>query len=238
MNKTLWMQQEEPTCVVLCGGKGSRLLPLSLHKQKAMIEICNKPILGYLVDYWCQFTSNFLFVVKYKKEGIMDYVKTLSINARFTEPFELCGIANGISYVKEMVTNSFIVVLGDCVCKGEFDFPHQMECGVGVWRAKESEDIKRSYSVQIKNGLLDGVVEKPEAISNDLCGMGFYFFNKKVFKYIDQAKPSTLRNEIEITDVIQNMIEAGESVSPIMFNGEYINVTYTKDIERVENMLK
>lgn len=70
------------------------------------------------------------------------------------------------------------------------------------------------------------------------CGMGFYFFDRKVFDYIEKAVPSPLRNEIEITDVIQNMIDAGEKISPIFFKGDYLNITYTEDLKKAREILR
>lgn len=237
-HKKLPWPNKKINCVILCGGCGSRFLPLSLIKQKGMVEINNKPILGYIIDYWKKFTDNFVFVVKYKKQGIIDYVRSLPVNHQFVEPEELRGIANGISYVKDYVTDSFVVVLGDCICKGQFCFPPNMEQGVGIWKTSNADDIKLSYSVQILNGHVTQVVEKPQEVTNNLCGMGFYFFNRRVFDYIQQTKPSTLRNEIEITDVIQNIINAGERIAPVFFKGKYINITYTKDLKRAKEILK
>ncbi|MEK7733794.1 MAG: NTP transferase domain-containing protein [Planctomycetota bacterium] len=84
------------SCVILCGGKGSRAYPLTLEKQKAMITVYGKPILQYIIDYWSPFASHFIFVVKYKKEEIIQYVSALSIDASFAEPKELRGIASGL----------------------------------------------------------------------------------------------------------------------------------------------
>jgi dTDP-glucose pyrophosphorylase len=66
--------------------------------------------------------------------------------------------------------------------------------------------------------------------------MGVYFFDKRVFDYIRKTPPSALRSEVEITDVIQNMIDAGERIAPVWFKGKYINVTYPEDIRKAEEV--
>jgi len=222
-------------CVVLCAGKGTRLNEPEL--PKSMVLIKDKPILHYIVDYWKSFTNNFIFVVGYKKEKIIEYVKNLDINYEFIEQKELKGIGYAVSLVENYVNEKFIVVLGDCLCKGKFNFPKNMEQGIGVWETNNVEDIKRSYSVEIENDKVIKVVEKPKVIVNNLCGMGFYFFDKIVFKYIKITPPSTIRNEIEITDVIQKMIEGGEIIKPVFFNGFYINITFKDDILLTEKNL-
>jgi len=61
---------------------------------------------------------------------------------------------------------------------------------------------------------------------------------EKVFDYIKITDPSELRNEIEITDVIQKMIKNGEKIKPLFLKGNYLNVTYPDDIEIAENIFK
>lgn len=224
--------KEDLKCVVLCAGKGLRLNEPDL--PKSMILIKNKPILYYIIDYWKNITDKFIFVVGYKKEKIIEYVKTLNIKSEFVEQKELKGIGHAVSLVEDYVNKKFIVVLGDCLCKGNFIFPKNMKQGIGVWKTDNPEDIKKSYSVEIKNKKVIKVVEKPKHIINNLCGMGFYFFDRVVFDYIKTTPPSPLRNEIEITDVIQKMIDGGEFISPVIFEGFYININFREDIDICE----
>ncbi|MFZ2956937.1 MAG: nucleotidyltransferase family protein [Candidatus Ozemobacteraceae bacterium] len=230
---------EDTTLVVLCGGSGTRLWPLTLEKQKAMLPVSGVPLIRHIVDFWLPFCRNAIYVVKHGKEELTAYLETLPLDARFVEPRELRGIANGLSYVRPFVRKHFIVVLGDCLCRGVFAFPPAFALGVGVKAQAPLKDIQHSYSVEIASdtGLLSRVVEKPKNPPNDLCGLGFYFFDMRVFSYIENTHPSALRNEIEITDVIENMIRGGEPVSPVPFSGRYVNVTYPDDLEIAADIL-
>lgn len=227
--KSNWFSQKIK-CVILAGGKGTRLLPESLDKQKAMIEVSGKPILGHIIDYWSQFTDDFIFVVKFKKETIIDYVKTLSIKASFVEPESLRGIADGVLQVESLIDDRFIVVLGDCVCQGQFNFPKDFDQGIGVYQTSDEGKIRKSYSVEVKDERVIKVVEKPQVLVNNLCGMGYYFFNRQVFDFIKKTPASDLRHEVEITDVIQRMIDEGKNISPIYFEGKYKNINTAADL--------
>lgn len=233
----MWPKPSDLKCVVLCAGSGSRASPLSKEMPKVMIPINNRPILYYVIDYWKEYTDNLIFVVKYKKELIVEYVSAQPIDSQFVEQRELRGIADAVLCAKDLVGEHFIVVLGDCVCQGQFDFPQDMEQGIGVWQTANTKDIKQSYSVATKNGLVSEVIEKPKEIFNNLCGMGFYFFDRRIFDHIKLTKPSELRNEIEITDVIQNMILAGERISPVFLKGSYLNITFPQDIKKALGIL-
>jgi len=235
-----WFAGESPPCVVLCGGRGSRLLPLSLTRQKSMIEVAGYPILWHIVRYWSAFTDRFIFVVKHRKEDILGYVPGLGIQCEFAEPKTLAGIADAIQTVEDLVGDRFMVVLGDCLCAGHFAFPRHFEQGVGVCMATP-KDVLGSYSVETVTGSMEGsiqrVVEKPKTAPNPLCGMGYYFFYRKVFRYIAESRPSSLRNEKEITDVIQAMIDAGELVKAIPFQGTYVNITHPLDLQKARAFL-
>lgn len=233
----MWINSPDLKCVILCAGSGSRLHPLSAEIPKAMILLNNQPIIQYVIDYWKQYTNDFIFIVKHQKEHIIEFAQQLPISSQFVEQKELRGIADAVLHAKDLVSEYFAVVLGDCVCHGQFNFPENMEQGIGVWETSNSHDITQSYAVKIEDNLVSEVIEKPQTIINNLCGMGFYFFSQRVFDYIPLTKPSKLRNEIEITDVIENMILAGEKISPVFFNGSYLNITFPEDLNKALNLL-
>jgi len=168
---------------------------------------------------------------------VYNYVSQLPIKFKFIEEKEPKGIANALYLAKDYCSDNFIFVLGDCICSGGFKFPDNFSQGVGIWKTQYEEDILRSYSIQLKDNFIFSVKEKPDKVINDLCGMGFYFFNKSVFAHIKKTMPSERTGKVEITDVIQNMIDDGLKISPIFFNGDYLNVTYPKDLKKAEDLL-
>ncbi len=222
---------DDSKCVVLCAGKGMRLRPHSETIPKVLLPVNGEPILSHVVDYWSKYTDDFVFVVGYEKEKVIDFAQKLPVKTEFVEQKELNGIADALTYIEDLVNDKFLVVLGDCYMDGEFEIPEGIQQGIGVIKAKDEDEIKQNYSVQIKGDAVDKVVEKPSHIVNDLCGMGLYLFQKKVFDYIPMTPPSDLDNNVEITDVIQTMADHGEEIKPLHFDGEYINVNTPRDLE-------
>ncbi len=149
------------------------------------------------------------------------------------------GIADAILKVEPLIEDEkFVVALGDCIQVGEWVEPQgPTELGVGIWETSDTRAIRSSYSVEIKDGYVSKVVEKPQELVNNYCGMGTYFFDRRVFNYIRKTPKSSLRNEVEITDTIQLMVASGERISPVFFKGNYLNVTYPEDIARAEELL-
>lgn len=239
----MWLKgdfnKQAKTVVILCAGEGHRLEELGRQIPKAMAKIKDKPIINYVIDFWSPFAKRFIFVVGYKREQIIDFVGSLGLiqEAIFVEQDKPRGIAHALSCARDKINDDFILVLGDCLCKGNFLFPDSFSQGVGAWETENQDYIKQSYSIKAKDNLILRVVEKPKEIKNNLCGMGHYFFNKIIFDYIQKTPASDLRNEVEITDVIQAMIDAGERISPLYFRGEYLNVTSVGDVAIAEKIL-
>ena len=153
-------------CVVTCGGKGSRLWPLTLEKQKSILEIGGKPIIGYVIDFWRQFVADFIFIIGHGAGEVVDFVKKQPIRLKFVNNEE--GLAKAVLAVEPLVADKFVLVLGDCLVNGEFVFPGGFERGVGVFCTADAGTIKRSYSIEVENDKIKNVVEKQTEIINDL----------------------------------------------------------------------
>lgn len=232
-----FFKDENLTCIIPCGGMGSRLGDIYQDQQKSMIIIGKKPLLGHIIDYWKRFTDNFIFITSYKNNDVKDYVDKLQINSKIIIEEKPEGIANALYLAKDYVKGNFILALGDCVQSGSFVFPEQFSQGIGVWRTADKENIKKNYSVELKENTISNIEEKPENPGNDLCGMGTYFLNKSVFDYIPKTKKSEITGNVEITDVIRLMIDNGIKISPVFFEGGYLNVTYQADLDKARKIM-
>jgi len=111
--------------------------------------------------------------------------------------------------------------------------------GVGVWETENKNDIRNSYSVRLTGNFVSRVKEKPKRIYSRLCGQGFYFFDKRIFNYIKKVLLSKLMNgvELNLTDVIQKMIDGKEKISPIVFRGDYININTEDELNRARKIV-
>lgn len=220
-------------CVILAAGKGTRL---GGETPKVLVLIHGRPLLEYVVDMWRSSVDGFIFILGYKWEVVSRQIPTDSI---FVIQESQKGIADAILKAEGALSgDKFVVQLGDCIQKGKWLMPnYPIGLGIGVWQTENLEEIKRNYLVEIKDGYVSKVVEKPNKLTSNYCGMGTYFLDRRIFDYIRKTPVSQLRSEVEITDTIQIMINSGEKVTPVFFEGEYLNVTYPEDIKKAEEIL-
>ncbi len=224
--------------LVLSGGKGTRLRPLTFTCAKQLIPVANKPILGYVLDQ--------VAATKIKKVGIItahetgqfveDYVKdgsSWNLNACYI-PQEPLGLAHAVKTAKKFLgQDSFVMCLGDNVTgQGLESFVKKFknEHLDALIILKEVENPSAFGIAQLDaNGNIVRLVEKPKTPIGNLAIIGTYLFSNKVHAAIEQIKPSW-RGELEITDAIQEMINMGFKVKAEILNSWWLDTGKKDDI--------
>ncbi|MCP4764523.1 MAG: nucleotidyltransferase family protein [archaeon] len=236
--------------IIPCAGKGTRLRPYTEETPKALIPLGGEPLLNRILDKALMLgVVEIIIIVNWMKEKIInsfgDNYKDIPI--RYVVQEELHGLAHAIGKAEEFIDDNFIVLLGDEIYKEtnhkdlkNFIEKNKPDCICGIMAEENEEIIKGNYTVKF-NGepkIISEIIEKPKEVFNHFIGIGTWYFNKKVFKYIKKTPPSNLRNEIELANVIQNMINAGETAMAFLFNGSYINVNRFEDLKQIKKLLK
>jgi dTDP-glucose pyrophosphorylase len=204
---------------------------------KPLLMVGGKSILSHIVYFWlAQGVSKFIFVVGYRKELVIEHIGKLNLSDyKIVFQDEQKGIANAIMQVKNHVFDKFIVALGDCLHIGVFEYPKYMDQGYGILDNYYKNAQSQGCNVIVVNNEIVAVYEKPPM---DYAGIGTYFFDHRVFNYIQNTKPNKERNEIDIADVMTNMVKDGQHIKAVPFRGRFTNCTYPGDIELAKELIK
>jgi len=225
--------------VILHGGRGSRLRPLTHTGPKQLIPIANKPMSQYaLEDLRESAVRNIAIIlgdVGYEK--VIEYYgdgAKFNVKVTFIHQGEPKGIAHAVGLAREFVGDEpFVVYLGDNLLKdGIKDL---------VKDFANSEAAAQILLSHVRNPQLFGVaeldgkgrvvrlVEKPKVPPTDLALVGVYMFRRPVFDVIDRLKPSW-RGELEITEAIQGLLDMGLTVRSHVVSGWWKDTGRTEDI--------
>lgn len=214
------------TAVILAAGRGTRMKQHTDNLTKAMLPITDindgvsKPTLHVIVDRCKAHDINdFIFVVGYRKQDIIDYFQTEyknSINAVFVEQTNITGgTADAVRCVEPYIrfNESFILIYGDVVPSLETVEMLKKYCHIKqpVMAVRTVPDPER-YGVVKCNG--DNVVEILEKCQNpptNLINAGLYVLNYLIFKYITLT-PLSARGEYELTTSLQLFINDGATL--------------------------
>jgi len=232
--------------IILHGGAGTRLRPLTFAGPKQLIPVANKPISQYVLEDLRDSGVKDIAIVLgnvYPEKVVNYYSDGAKFGVKITYIYqgEPKGIAHAIGLCKDFVDrDEFIVYLGDNLFqngirkylqefqRGDYD------CYIIL---KEVEDPSRFGVAKFDdNRRLVDVVEKPKQPPSNYAITGAYFFKPVVFDMIKQLKPSW-RGEYEITDAIRLMIQNGYKVGYGIYEGWWFDTGKKDDILFVNSII-
>ena len=202
--------------IILAGGKGTRLYPLTAVTNKHLVPIGNIPMIEYPLFTLNQLNVDSISVVTGGEhfQDIAKYLGTLHKDLAFSYHFqsEAGGIAQALSLTEQFVRNGKIaVILGDNIFENDFteEVKKFEESNLGAMIfLKKVNDPSRFGVAEIKDGKIISLEEKPKEPKSNLAVTGLYFYDKTIFDKIKQLKPSA-RGELEITDVNNLYLKEG-----------------------------
>lgn len=189
--------------VVIAGGLGTRLRPLTLRRPKALIPLLNRPQILHVLDHLPPDCDRVILAVNYMYERVRNFFEALDTDVEVVvvnEP-EPLGTGGAIKNVEEHVAGTFAVANGDVI--DEIDFgalakAHRESRGVGTIAVTPVDDPTAFGVVALDGDRVTRFVEKPqegEAPSN-LINAGRYVFEPEVFDFIEAGRAVSLEREV------------------------------------------
>jgi glucose-1-phosphate thymidylyltransferase len=226
--------------IILHGGAGTRLRPITHTGPKQLIPIGNKPMSQYTLEY---LTNSGIYDIAIilgdiYPEKVKEYYgdgSKFNCNITYINQGKPLGIAHAIYLVKDFVKNDkFVVVLGDnLIGEGIEKFTKKFEQSnydAYLLLSETSHPWDFGVAKFSEDGKLIGLIEKPKNPPSNLAITGIYYFNGKIFEHIKNLKPSW-RGELEITEAIQSLMDSGGKIGYDIIKG------WWKDTGTVEDIL-
>jgi glucose-1-phosphate thymidylyltransferase len=225
--------------LILSGGKGTRLRPLTYTSAKQLVPVANKPVLFYGIEAIAAAGIREIGIVVGETQAeiraaVGDGARW-GVRVEYIEQDAPRGLAHAVKISEPFIGREpFVMYLGDNLLnKGIAPFVQEFE------REKPAAQIllarvpdPQMFGVaELRDGRVVRLVEKPKEHIGDLALVGVYMFGPEVFESVNRIRPS-FRNELEITDAIQDLIDRGLTVRPHIVDG------WWKDTGKLEDMLE
>ena len=226
--------------LILSGGKGTRLRPLTYTSAKQLVPVANKPVLFYGIEAIAAAGIRDIGIVVGDTQA--EIRAAVGDGSRWGVRVDLhrtgCAARPGARRQDQPSRSSasepFVMYLGDNLLEQGH---HAVRRGVraraagGADPAAPVPDPQMFGVAELRDGQVVRLVEKPKEPIGDLALVGVYMFGPEVFESVNRIKPS-FRNELEITDAIQDLIDRGLTVRPHIVEG------WWKDTGKLEDMLE
>ena len=225
--------------LILSGGKGTRLRPLTYTRAKQLVPVANKPVLFYGIEALVEAGIRSIGVVV---GDTADEIRAAvgdgspwGIDVTYIEQDAPRGLAHAVLISQDFIKDDpFVVYLGDNLLnKSIRPFVQQFvkERPAAQILLAHVPDPQMFGVAELDGNRVIRLVEKPAKPKSDLALVGVYMFGSEIFDSVQQIKPS-FRNELEITDAIQHLIDKGLIVTPHIVDG------WWKDTGKLEDILE
>ncbi len=224
--------------IMMAGGKGTRLRPLTLVRPKPMIPLVNKPIIEYTVNKLKKSGFNdIIMTLNYMSTNIKNYFKDgseLGIDIRYSVEKWPLGTGGSVKKAEKYIDDTFMVVSGDVLTDVDFKDVvryHKEKGAIATMVLTEVEDPTHfGIAVMDKNHKITEYLEKPspEDVFSNVANTGIYIFEPEIFDFFDGKD-----KEVDFSnDIFPEVIKQDAGIYGYVFNG------YWNDIGRPETYLE
>lgn len=218
--------------VIMAGGEGERMRPLTCTVPKPMLRLCGKPTIYYILELlYNNGCTEVIVSLRYLSEEVIEYLKEESglkwgnMKISWVEEKEKLGTAGGVKLAAKSFDEPFLVISGDAIC--DFDLKHFMSLHgssnneVSILLTKVKDPREYGLVTLTKLSKIESFIEKPgwgRAVS-DLANTGIYFINPGVLSYIPDGIPYDFSK-----DLFPKMMKEGKIIGGFEEKGYWSDI--------------
>tara|TARA_B100001093_G_scaffold78881_1_gene70135 strand:- start:11298 stop:12353 length:1056 start_codon:yes stop_codon:yes gene_type:complete len=229
--------RSENRVVIMAGGMGTRLLPLTKDRPKPLVEVHGKPILERIIEYFKEDGFfKFTLCINHLGELIEDYFcdgKKWNVKINYIREKEMLGTAGSLAYLDHIPKHDFFVINGDVLTNLNFMslLKYHREKGASATMCVSNYVVEVPYGVvDVKGSEIVKIVEKP--VHQWYVNAGIYCLSPSVLQFIDQGE------RLDMTTLFQRLNEKEEKSVYFPIQDAWFDVGKIKDLQKAEDHIR
>jgi mannose-1-phosphate guanylyltransferase / phosphomannomutase len=228
--------------VVMAGGAGSRLRPLTLNRPKPMVPMVNKPVIGHILDLLKQHgITDVVITLQYMPESIQDYFgdgSSLGMNIEYSVEEVPLGTAGSVKLAQQFLDETFIVISGDAITdidlSAVIDFHREKEALATLTLYRVPNPLEYGVVIIDEEGRIQQFMEKPSwgEVISDTVNTGIYVLEPALLDYFEPDKPFDFSS-----DLFPILLEKGDPLYGYVAGGYWCDVGSLSEYVRASSDL-
>jgi NDP-sugar pyrophosphorylase family protein len=223
--------------VIMAGGKGKRLLPITQDIPKPMVDVAGKPMLEHIITHFVrQGFSEFHLAVNYLSHIIEEYFgdgNAMGCRIHYIHEPEFLGTAGALSLIDKPFREPFIVINGDILTSVDFgdllDYHIASDALATICARQHRTEVPYGV-IRLKDGMFETMVEKP--VHEDLISAGIYAMDPQVLRFVAKGVP------VDMPSVMLTLVSAQQKVAVFPMREDWIDVGRHDDLAAIKQHFK
>lgn len=222
--------------IIMAGGKGKRLMPLTTTIPKPMVEISGRPMLEWIIQRFVnQGFGEFYVTLNHLGHVIEEYFgdgSAFGCRIQYVHEPQPLGTAGSLSLLKQQLREPFIIINGDIMVSIDFYsiIDYHKTSGAAATVCVHTHRMEVPYGVvKIKNGMLHAIVEKP--VHENLISAGIYVMEPDVLRDIPD------HTKIDMPNLLGQLIQKDKKVAVFPMREDWLDIGRHDDLERAKNAI-
>jgi dTDP-glucose pyrophosphorylase len=227
--------------VIAAAGRGRRIHPRSASVPKVMLEVAGKPLLVRNIELLRDALNirDILLVIGHLGSTIREQLgdgSSLEVRLRYVENTRIDeGLGTILPVLEPLVHDPFVLLLGDELYLGTnhaalADVAPPWVAVCAVLGTDDVDVVRKNYAVEVTDGRITTLVEKPAFPRGALVGCGTFLLDPQIFAAVRDTPPSPRTGKLELIDVIDRVARGGGTVRAFQLTGHYLNVNSVEDL--------
>lgn len=226
--------------VLMAGGEGTRLRPLTSNQPKPMVNIFNKPVMEYIIGLLKKHEiTDIIATLQFLPQLIKNYYadgSDLGVNLSYAIEEEPLGTAGSVKNTEQHIDSTFLVISGDAICdfnlKKAIDFHKRKKALATIVLTRVEEPLEFGVVITDKNGRINRFLEKPTwaQVFSDTVNTGLYILEPEIFSHIP---PNT---NIDFSkDLFPKLLKEGKPLYGYVASGYWCDIGNLEQYRQVHN---